>query len=708
MQSRLLDQFGNPLSKPSTTKLDPLNGLIGLLGQWIYAMPNPDEVLHKSGKDVRAYFEILRHPQLYTVVDTRLTNFRRREIVVQPAETENTAAEERADFVRDEFDRLRIDQVRGQLWWAAWLGYSAAVLDWKPDAGGYLLDAVRVYPPHLTGFDMEGRPVVWVDGQWRLPGGSRVICAQTGGIHGWDHYGGGCARPCYWPAFFAINLMKPWAEDVEKYASPKVYAMVPAEWYDENSAGKRNVANVLNALQDFVRNSHMAMPGVDEVQLETLTTSQYSTSLVYKQFHAAIDEWLTKAVLGQTLSTDGGVIGSGSEALGRVQAETGLVPRIEADCAMVAEPLTELARLITYHRYGSDELAPTVGFESGEVSIETLDYAVNKLGLPVAKGRAYELLGLEPPAEDDEVIEPKQQTGSLFGGDAAPFDLALADTAAEGAREQEDFAQTVKGDLSAAYRLLGEHYAGQTGDWRQAPEGILGQLAETLAAIVLVAYATGRGKVLESQRIAMADDIDFGWSRTAHDEARDYLLTKQVMTRAQFDALDDRVKARAFTIAKEEDKRVLAYARDRAAEVATGDITQAEYREALTDKNPWLTDHHIETVVRTNVGQAYEAGRFTELTQGVGKGMYPFYQYAALDDGRTRPSHKAMDGRIFAADDPDLGTYWGPNGFNCRCTMVPFSADEAQRRGVSASGGSPELEFDEGFDTAPGAYLGLN
>jgi SPP1 gp7 family putative phage head morphogenesis protein len=491
-----------------------------------------------------------------------------------------------------------------------------------------------------------------------------------------------------------------------------MYAMLPTEWYDENnSAGARNIQAVLDSMERFVRNSNMAMPGADgDVTLDFFEKATYSTSLVYSEFHKYVDRQVTKVVLGQTLSTDGGVIGSGSEALGRVQAETGLAPRIDDDCEMVAEPLTELARLITYHRFGSDELAPTVGFESGEVSINTLDFAINKLNLPVGKSTAYEMLGLKVPEEDEEVVEPREQASSLFGGGGNPFELSLADEAAETARQQEDYLERVKDDLKAAYLGLGDHYAGQVGnsgppaEWSRAPEEKTAKLAGVLSSIMLVAYATGRARELERARVQLADDIDFSWSRQAHDEARDFLLSKQVMTRDEFDKLDAKLLSRCFTIAGEEDERVLTYARDKAAEVATGDLTTAEYREALTEQNPWLSDHHVETVIRTNVGQSYEAGRFTELTQGVGQDIYVMYEYAALDDGRTRPSHKAMDGRRFAADDPELAKYWGPNGYNCRCTMIPITAEEARRRGLRPTGGKPEMEFDEGFDQGPDLF----
>ncbi|RAP72216.1 phage head morphogenesis, SPP1 gp7 family domain protein [Candidatus Erwinia dacicola] len=45
----------------------------------------------------------------------------------------------------------------------------------------------------------------------------------------------------------------------------------------------------------------------------------------------------------------------------------------------------------------------------------------------------------------------------------------------------------------------------------------------------------------------------------------------------------------------------------------------------------------------------------------------PYWQYNAIMDGRTRPAHAALHGRIFRWDDPIWNVLFPPNGYNCRC-----------------------------------------
>jgi uncharacterized protein with gpF-like domain len=54
-----------------------------------------------------------------------------------------------------------------------------------------------------------------------------------------------------------------------------------------------------------------------------------------------------------------------------------------------------------------------------------------------------------------------------------------------------------------------------------------------------------------------------------------------------------------------------------------------------------------------------------------------YYQYSAIDDERTRPTHAAMDGKIFPRNHPIWDTWWPPNGYNCRCTVVAVTNFEA-------------------------------
>lgn len=89
--------------------------------------------------------------------------------------------------------------------------------------------------------------------------------------------------------------------------------------------------------------------------------------------------------------------------------------------------------------------------------------------------------------------------------------------------------------------------------------------------------------------------------------------------------------------------------------------------------NPWQT----RTIWRTETSLAYGAGQFAKL-QEVSE-RFPYWEYDTAHDSRVRPSHKILQGKIFRSTDKQ---YYPPLGFNCRCTALPITKRQAQRRGI--------------------------
>jgi SPP1 gp7 family putative phage head morphogenesis protein len=79
----------------------------------------------------------------------------------------------------------------------------------------------------------------------------------------------------------------------------------------------------------------------------------------------------------------------------------------------------------------------------------------------------------------------------------------------------------------------------------------------------------------------------------------------------------------------------------------------------------------LQTIYRTNNQSNYMAGRYHEMVKGAA--THPYWKYISLLDGKTRPSHRSMNGRIFKWDDPVWTFAFPPNGYNCRCRVVAVS-----------------------------------
>lgn len=101
------------------------------------------------------------------------------------------------------------------------------------------------------------------------------------------------------------------------------------------------------------------------------------------------------------------------------------------------------------------------------------------------------------------------------------------------------------------------------------------------------------------------------------------------------------------------------------------------------------TPRRLNTIYRTNMQQAYAAARYQRYMDNVDN--RPYWQYSAVGDQRTRPAHQALHGKIYRYDDPFWSTFYPPNGFNCRCTVIALSDRDLKRRGIDKVGSSESL-----------------
>jgi SPP1 gp7 family putative phage head morphogenesis protein len=94
----------------------------------------------------------------------------------------------------------------------------------------------------------------------------------------------------------------------------------------------------------------------------------------------------------------------------------------------------------------------------------------------------------------------------------------------------------------------------------------------------------------------------------------------------------------------------------------------------------------VDNIFRTNVQTAYNVGRYKQM-QSVAKAR-PFWQYSAVNDSRTRPTHRALHGRVYRHDSPFWDTFYPPNGFRCRCKVKTLSERQVRERGLTVHEGN--------------------
>ncbi|MFH1036397.1 MAG: phage minor head protein [Pseudomonadota bacterium] len=188
-------------------------------------------------------------------------------------------------------------------------------------------------------------------------------------------------------------------------------------------------------------------------------------------------------------------------------------------------------------------------------------------------------------------------------------------------------------------------------------------------------------------------------------EAIDAFQGRLPLTPDQFARLGAEARAKAFTMAGVYREDMLAEVYGALNKALSEGTTFADFKRAAQDiwgqrgmagPNPW----HLQTVFQTNLQTSYQAGRYRQMSETVAR--RPYWQYMAVMDGRTRPSHAALHGQVWPAIHPVWNSIYPPNGFNCRCAVVSLSQDEMDEEGLTAQQRPPDMQPDPGWDYNPG------
>lgn len=107
-------------------------------------------------------------------------------------------------------------------------------------------------------------------------------------------------------------------------------------------------------------------------------------------------------------------------------------------------------------------------------------------------------------------------------------------------------------------------------------------------------------------------------------------------------------------------------------------------------------DYRLESIFRTQSQLAYGAGRWEADQDPDIQAELWGYTYSAVGDTRTRETHMAMDGVTLPKDDQFWQLWWPPNGWNCRCQVIPLFSPETVVEPDRSLRPDPGFEFNPG------------
>jgi phage gp29-like protein len=258
------------------------------------ALPNPDPVLKKLGKDMDVYEDLKYDSRVQAVMKSRkaATKKRKWDII-----GENTPESE-IKFHKERYEKYNMEDIISEILDYFWFGYKPLEILWDTD--------------NWVPVDLVGKPSRWFtydeDNNLRflsadeplnglLVPPDKFIVARNEASYD-NPYGEPVASPCYWPVIFRKNGMSFWFTLVEKYGIPWVLTR-----YDEGTKEKR-VNEVCDKLEELVLDGIIATPKTWETELISGNANQGKSESMQKTFLDFQNTEIAMAVLGTNLTTE--------------------------------------------------------------------------------------------------------------------------------------------------------------------------------------------------------------------------------------------------------------------------------------------------------------------------------------------------------------------------------------------------------------------
>lgn len=407
----ILDRYGNKFpSKPETMELAvmsirdryssyPSNGLTPQRLAAIFREADRGDVYRQM-----ELFEEMeeKDTHLYSVLQTRKLAVQGLDWDVLPY-SDDPEDKKRADFVTDVLSDLEsFEDVLLDLLDAIGKGFSAAEIMWSVQKDRAWIENIEWKQPKKFTFDDDWQIRLLTDTDpingITLPPGKFVV-------HQYKAKSGhpsraGIIRVCGWMYLFKNYDIKDWVSFAEVFGKPIRLGKYPPGATNEDKDVLRQ------ALIQLGTDAAGMIP--DGALIEFIETKGTTGTNIYAALADFCNREMSKAVLGQTLTSDVG--NTGSYAAGKVHNEVRQDLK-EADCKAIAKTLRrDIIKPLLVFNFGESRRLPWIKFhyeepEDQETQAKTYQ-VLTDMGLPIATEHIYEKFGIPKPDKGQEILKP--------------------------------------------------------------------------------------------------------------------------------------------------------------------------------------------------------------------------------------------------------------------------------------------------------------
>lgn len=384
-------------------------------------LPDPDIVLRKQGKDMRIYKELMCDPHVLACVQSRKAGV----LSLDWDINRGIDKDENTENIFKLLKSLDIHKLINDILDATLYGFQPLEIIWQKNKSGYILPTkIIAKPSEWFCFDDNNNLKFRTKENYygELLPNKKFLLAQNNPSYN-NPYGERTLSRVFWNVTFKKGGMKFWVVFTEKYGMPHLIGKHP------RGATKEETNTLADMLEEMVQDAIAVIP--DDSSVEIQEASKSSSAEIYEKLIDKMNAEISKAILGQTLTTEIGSTGSYAAANTHMAVRQDI---IDSDKKLVESVINQLIAWIYEINFSNAEIPVFEMFapEDVDLTLAQRDKILSETGVKFTKEYFIKNYGLEDDdfeiredilpinpnfkefKEDDPIIVGQKQIENLF------------------------------------------------------------------------------------------------------------------------------------------------------------------------------------------------------------------------------------------------------------------------------------------------------
>jgi phage gp29-like protein len=260
--------------------------------------PDPDSVLASQGRGISLYRELLHDPHVKACTMSRKSG-----VVSKPWQLDGDKST--VELITVIFESFDFQGFLQDVLNAPLFGYQPIEVIWALNDGLFAPERLSAKPQEWFCFDYDNNlrlksPKSLYEGE--IVPDKKFLCPKYNATYT-NPYGEKLLSNVFWPVSFKKGGIKFWVSFAEKYGMPWALGKIPRQTLEEEALRLRD------ALDSMVQDGVAVFDDACSVELVE-SGSKAQSSQVYTELVTFMNDEISKAILGQTLTTQIGATGS--------------------------------------------------------------------------------------------------------------------------------------------------------------------------------------------------------------------------------------------------------------------------------------------------------------------------------------------------------------------------------------------------------------